>query len=245
MAKKKSVVVLSGGLDSTTILYRTKDVTDVIAVSFNYGQKHKKELEYAAALCEKHHIKHHIIDLWSSGYTKAISNSGSSLVTDAEVPEGHYEADNMASTVVPNRNAVMISMAVSIAVAEGAEEVLVGVHGGDHHIYADCRPEFIKAMKLAADVATDNKVNIVAPYINKSKTSIAIDALAYAVPLEMTWSCYKGGEIHCGRCGTCVERIEAIEEARARWSSNIGQVMDADPTEYEDHEFWLTVKKEN
>ena len=244
MAKKKSVIVLSGGLDSTAALYRIKDAVDVIAVSFNYGQKHKKELDFAASLCADLKIKHHIIDLWSSGYTEAISNSGSSLVTNVDVPEGHYEADNMASTVVPNRNAVMISIAASIAMAEGADNVIVGVHGGDHHIYADCRPEFIEAMNQVVRIASGGKVSVAAPYLYDTKTAIAADALANAIPLDKTWSCYKGGEIHCGRCGTCVERIEAIEEARA-WFSNIGQVMDADPTEYEDHEFWLTVKKEN
>lgn len=237
-----TVVILSGGLDSTTMLYRllADNITVKSCVSFNYGQRHKKELEFAKATCEKLGIKHHLIDLWSSGFTEAIAVSGSSLVSDNDVPEGHYGSENMKQTVVPNRNMVMLAIAGAIAVAEGATSVATGVHSGDHFIYPDCRPEFIAYASNALAFGNEgfgSLEGIIAPYMYSTKEDIAFDALSYKVPLDETWSCYKGGEKHCGKCGTCVERLEAINGAIVKWSESYTNNM-TDYTEYEDEEYW-------
>lgn len=245
----KVIVVLSGGLDSTTLLYDAiAEGYEVIgAVSFNYGQRHKKELDYAKATCEKLFIKHTVIDLWASGLTEALSVSKSSLVSDTDVPEGHYAEDNMKATVVPNRNMIMLSIAGGMAVAEGAHGVVTGVHAGDHFIYPDCRPEFIQAASRALSIGNEGFGHlgtpaIIAPYMNYSKAHIALTAFRLGVPLDETWSCYKGGEIHCGKCGTCVERLEAIDEAQRMIKvDDLKHVYCIDPTEYEDTQFWKQV----
>jgi 7-cyano-7-deazaguanine synthase len=246
----KMVVVCSGGLDSTTLLYKAREEHEVSSVvSFNYGQRHKKELLYAAATAAKFDLRHHIIDLSNSGLTEALAPSGSSLISDNDVPEGHYAAENMKSTVVPNRNMIMLSIALGIAVAEDAQAVATGVHAGDHEIYPDCRPSFILTAALAGWVGNEGMSDlwrspIWAPYINKTKADIAFDALSMGVPLDTTWSCYKGGDIHCGKCGTCVERLEAINEAQAR-AQALGWLIHTytDYTEYEDNWSWAEVVK--
>jgi 7-cyano-7-deazaguanine synthase len=247
------VGILSGGLDSTTMVYQLREqaLEFTSFVSFNYGQRHKKELDFAKATAGKLGVKHHLIDLWSSGLTGALAPSGSALISDAPVPEGHYAEENMKATVVPNRNMTMISIAGGIAVAEGAQFVAVGVHSGDHAVYPDCRPEFIRAASIAlykgnqgfGKLAWDP---VLAPYIYQTKTDIAECALRLGVPLEETWSCYKGGEIHCGKCGTCVERLEAIDEARLRLggagpNDEPFAYEQVDPTKYEDSEYWKGV----
>jgi 7-cyano-7-deazaguanine synthase len=248
MTRDKMVVVTSGGLDSTTLLYKANAEFEVTsAVSFNYGQRHKKELQFAKATCEGLGIPHHIIDLSQSGLKEAFAGSGSSLVTDNDVPEGHYGEDNMKSTVVPNRNMIMLSMALGIAVSEGAQAVATGVHAGDHFIYPDCRPQFIISAAMAAYFGNEGFGNlwhspIWAPFIYKTKADIAYEALALGVPLESTWSCYKGGDKHCGKCGTCVERLEAIDEAIARTQEDETWYIPAvDNTEYEDTSYWRAV----
>jgi 7-cyano-7-deazaguanine synthase len=244
----KGVVVMSGGLDSTTLLYRVLEGFEVVqAVSFNYGQRHKKELEFAQATCEKLHVPWTTIDLWSSGLTELLSESNSSLVSDEEVPEGHYAEENMKATVVPNRNMIMLSIAGGIAVAKKANLIFVGVHAGDHFIYPDCRPEFVNAAGDAIYLGNEGFGElipgpIVAPYMQQSKADIAFDAISLGVPFEETWSCYKGGAIHCGRCGTCVERMEAIATATKRWYAMTGEVV-ADQTPYQDTEFWREALK--
>lgn len=226
----KVTLVLSGGLDSTVMAYKAKferyDITS--AVSFNYGQNHKKELEFAALTCKKLGIKHHIIDLHAAGVTDAIK-SGSVLLQGADaVPEGHYAEESMKATVVPNRNMMMLSIAGAIAVAENSNQVGIGVHAGDHFIYPDCRPAFINSADFTLFVgntgfgelgANVSKEAIWAPFIGITKTEIGDLACQLKVPILDTWSCYKGGAIHCGKCGTCVERMEALG--------------DDDPTEYE------------
>lgn len=246
---KSFVVVFSGGLDSTTLLYDIIEQGGLVkqAVSFNYGQRHKKELEYARATAKQFGLKHTIIDLWSSGLTEALSVSKSSLVSDEEVPEGHYAANNMKSTVVPNRNMIMLSIAGGIAVAEGANKVATGVHSGDHFIYPDCRPEFIEMARRTLFVGNEgfgdlNIDSIYAPYIFKTKDDIALRALDLDVPLAETWSCYNGRENHCGRCGTCVERLEAINNAISSYHKNTG-VWKEDHTVYEDEMFWTRAKE--
>ena len=241
------VAVFSGGLDSTTMvydaLYRGFEIKRL--VSFNYGQRHKKELVFAAITADKLNLPHTVIDLWSSGLTEALVPSGSSLISDTEVPDGHYSEENMKSTVVPNRNMIMISIAGGIAVAEGANGVVIGVHAGDHAIYPDCRPHFIEMVSRTLGVANLGFADfmvagpVLAPYINQSKADIARDALQLEVPLEDTWSCYKGEEIHCGRCGTCVERLEAIDDALSILDDGTFQ----DRTEYADTEYWKYVTK--
>lgn len=246
---KKVAAIVSGGLDSTTMLYDliNQDFEVTQAVSFNYGQRHKKELDFAQATCERLHVPWTLIDLWSSGLTEALSSSESSLISNNDVPEGHYAEENMKSTVVPNRNMIMISIAGGIAVAKDCDYVALGVHAGDHFIYPDCRPSFIYSVSDA--LITGNKGfgfgrtvspgPILAPYINTSKADIALRALELGVPLEQTWSCYKGGDVHCGRCGTCVERLEAIHEAQAVFGEKHPyKVTPVDMTAYEDVNYW-------
>jgi 7-cyano-7-deazaguanine synthase len=209
------------------------------AASFDYGQRHAKELTYARKHCQALNIKHHIIDLSESGLDRILRESGSSLVDGSvDVPHGHYAADNMAATVVPNRNMMMLSIAGAIAVATKADAVATGVHAGDHDIYPDCRPSFIWAMNEALKVGNEGfglQSGVIAPFLHSSKADIAKLALQLHVPIDQTWSCYEGKEKHCGRCGTCVERLEALDQA----SRELG--YGTDTTAYEDEEYWKRV----
>lgn len=257
--RSKAVAIVSGGLDSTTMLYQAvKDPNseyDIIqSVSFNYGQRHKKELDYAEWNCDALGIPWVLIDLWSSGLTEALSDSGSSLVdSKVDVPEGHYAEETMKATVVPNRNMIMLSIAAGIAVAKGAETIMTGVHAGDHFVYPDCRPRFVMAADAAIklgnagfgpfpEVPDSQEVQsaggIAAPYIWITKGQIAYYALQNGVPLDKTWSCYKGDKIHCGKCGTCVERLEAINWAVHSMFGSNADVAEFDKTEYADTNFW-------
>lgn len=246
---KSAVAIFSGGLDSTTMLYSmlANGWEIPAAVSFYYGQKHVKELLYAAKTCEKLGIKHIIINLEVAGLTAALAEADPSRTllsaSDAEVPDGHYTSETMKATVVPNRNMIMLSIAGGIAVANNAACVATGVHQGDHFIYPDCRPEFIQAAGHAlflGNVGFGNMHGIVTPFLLGDKTNIAAEALQLHVPIHESWSCYKGDENHCGRCGTCVERLEAIHDARIRLAEeNPGIEYPADETVYEDTEFWV------
>ncbi len=229
------------------MLYDAVNKYDVVqAVSFLYGQRHQKELDYAEATCEKLHVPWSLIDLWSSGLTDLFSNSGSSLVNfNVDVPEGSYDDETMKATVVPNRNMIMISIAGGIAVAKDAQSIMLGVHAGDHAIYPDCRPRFIDAAQDALIVANDgfgnlsNSDAILTPFLFQTKTDIAVKAFELGVPFHETWSCYKGSKYHCGRCGTCVERLEAIDEAKIRILDSGRSVPSLnDLTQYDDTEFW-------
>lgn len=203
-----AVVLLSGGMDSTTALAWAR--RPVLALSVDYGQRHAVELEAAAKVAAWYGVRHEVLDL--TGWGKLLKGSA---LTDAAVavPEGHYAAPSMAATVVPNRNATMLMAAVGVAEAIGAEQVITAVHSGDHAIYADCRPEFIEAANRTAQVATGNKVRIFAPFVHVSKTVIAEVGARLEAPLHLSWSCYQGGCIHCGACGTCFERREAFRDA--------------------------------
>lgn len=209
---KKSVVVLSGWMDSTTLLYKLLDQwKEVHAISFDYGQKHKKELEYAKATCDKVGCTHSIVDL--SNITKLISNS--SLTSDQEVPEWHYAEENMKKTVVPNRNMIMASIAIGYAVNIGASEVALWVHSGDHAIYPDCRPEFIDALNQVALISNFDPITIYAPYVSGiDKGDIVIEWLKYWVDYALTWTCYKWEWSPCGKCWSCMERLLAFKKAR-------------------------------
>lgn len=224
-AKNKALVIISGGLDSSTLLAVITDLLgydEVEAVSFLYGQRHSKELAFAAKQCRDRGINHTIIDIGTIG----LSLNSSLTQMDQEVPEGHYEAESMKATVVPNRNAIMLAIAWGIAQSKGCSVVAIGAHNGDHAIYPDCRPEFMDAAQTAFNLGTDEQIVLLAPFIESSKADIARDAYQLNVDVANTWSCYKGGEFHCGKCGTCVERKEAFLLAQV-----------PDPTIYEDSSF--------
>lgn len=209
MATKDSVIIVSGGMDSITLLYDKKDEI-ALGISFNYGSNHnEREIPFAKMHCERLGIQHITIDLhFMHEYFK------SSLLEGADsIPEGHYASENMKSTVVPFRNGIMLSIAVGIAESNGLSKVLIANHGGDHAIYPDCRPDFIDAIDKAAMAGTYVKVRIVAPYTQITKTDIARIGKRLGIDYAETWSCYKGGEVHCGKCGTCVERKEALTGA--------------------------------
>lgn len=217
--EKKSLIILSGGMDSVTLLY-DKQEEIALAVTFDYGSNHnKREQEYAAYHCKQLGIEHIIIPLsFIHDYFK------SSLLEGADaIPEGHYAAENMKSTVVPFRNGIMLSIACGLAESRGLDTVLIANHCGDHAIYPDCRGAFINAMSDAMSNGTYANVKIDAPYTDISKTDIARIGKRIGVDYSKTYSCYKGGEKHCGKCGTCVERKEALHDAGID-----------DPTEYEE-----------
>lgn len=206
---KDRILILSGGMDSVTMLYEFKD-TIAMAVSFNYGSNHnQREIPFAQLHCHRLGIPHIVIDLdFMQKYFQ------SSLLSGAEsIPEGHYADVNMKSTVVPFRNGIMLSIATGLAESNGLKTVMMANHGGDHTIYPDCRPEFVSAFDAAAHAGTYNNVNLIAPYTNITKADIAAKGKSLGIDYAETWSCYKGGENHCGKCGTCVERKEAMQMA--------------------------------
>jgi len=205
---KKAVLIVSGGMDSATMSYLYKnDGYDLILVGFNYGQRHVKELESLYKVGEALGAEVRVVDL--TNLTKALH--GSSLTSDeVAVPDGHYTEGSMKKTVVPNRNMIMLSVAIGWAVSQKAASVAYAAHAGDHAIYPDCRPEFAEAMNEAAQLADWHQVSLLRPFVQWSKADIAAEGQRLGVQFELTWSCYKGGLSHCGTCGTCVERREAF-----------------------------------
>lgn len=212
----KAILIYSGGLDSTTLLYEYRE--DIaLAVSFDYGSKHnEREIEYARKNCRKLGIEHLVIPLeFMQKYFR------SSLLKGGEdIPEGSYDDSNMQSTVVPFRNGIMLAIAAGLAESRGLDAIMMANHGGDHAIYPDCRPEFVDAFGKAVEAGTYNGVKLLSPYCDITKRDIALRGKALGIDYSLTYSCYKGGEKHCGKCGTCTERKEALEGF--------------DPTEYED-----------
>ena len=206
---KDSILVLSGGMDSTTLLHDRKDQI-ALAVTFDYGSKHNaREIECAKKNCEMLGIEHIVIPLDFMGkYFKS-----SLLIGGEDIPEGHYADENMKSTVVPFRNGIMLAIAAGLAESRGLKKVMLANHGGDHAIYPDCRPGFVDAMSQAIKEGTYDGVIIDAPYTNITKSDIARIGKRIGVDYNLTYSCYKGGEKHCGKCGTCVERMEALRDA--------------------------------
>lgn len=205
---QKVVVIFSGGMDSFTVLNKAvREGYEVFALSFDYGQRHKKELDYAARVCAELRVHHKIVDI--SAINQLIG--GSSLTSDIEVPEGHYEQESMKQTVVPNRNMILLSMAVGYAVSLEAGKVYYGAHSGDHAIYPDCRPEFVLKMNDVCAIANYEPVEIVCPYLDVSKIAILTDGLKMGLDYGKTWTCYNGREKACGKCGACQERLEAFE----------------------------------
>ena len=205
----KVVVIYSGGMDSFTVLNRAiQDGKEVFALSFDYGQRHVKELKYAAKVCKGLNVAHKVIDISAINQLLA----GSSLTDDIDIPEGHYEAENMKSTVVPNRNMILLSLAVGYAVSVEASQVYYGAHSGDHAIYPDCRPEFVMKMNDVCQIANYEAVEIFSPYLNVNKTAILTDGIAMGLDYSNTWTCYNGRENACGKCGACQERLEAFAD---------------------------------
>lgn len=213
-----AVAVVSGGLDSVTLAYLlAARGYHLHLLSFDYSQRHKKEIGFARACAEALGAEYTVVDLSSLGPLL----SGSALTSSIPVPDGHYAASTMAVTIVPNRNAIFLSIAFGIGVAERAEAVGIGVHAGDHYIYPDCRPAFLTAFGAMQEKASPGGPILLSPFQYLKKSEIVKIGAGLSVPYEKTWSCYKGGEKHCGRCGTCVERKEAFTLSGV-----------ADPTEY-------------
>ena len=224
----KTIVICSGGLDSVSLAHRVAAEHVLMGLlSFDYGQRHAKELKFAAACAHRLGVPHRVVDIRQIGAVL----SGSALTDNVAVPDGDYAEETMRPTVVPNRNAIMLAIAFGMAAAEKADAVATAVHGGDHFIYPDCRPGFIEAFQAMQDRALEGyaEVKLYTPYVQGSKADIVRDGARHGTPFAETWSCYKGGARHCGRCGTCVERREAFHLAGV-----------VDPTVYEDRDFWLT-----
>jgi 7-cyano-7-deazaguanine synthase len=217
------VVLCSGGMDSVTALYRAaREHTVKAAISFDYGSKHNdREIPFAAEHAAKLGVRHEIVPL---RFMDTLFDSDL-LKSGGEIPEGHYEAENMKRTVVPFRNAIMLSIATGFAESIGAEGLVIAAHGGDHAIYPDCREEFMRAMGETMRLGTYAGIQLLRPFIAMTKGQIAAEGARLGVDFARTWSCYKGRAIHCGKCGTCVERREAFLEAGL-----------SDPTVYESTE---------
>lgn len=203
-----TVVIYSGGMDSFTVLHRAlREGRNVHALSFDYGQRHVRELDTAQRVCHALDVPHQVVDI------RAIHGLiDSSALTDATqaMPHGDYASDNLASTAVPNRNMILLSLAIAKAVNIGADRVDYGAHGGDHVLYPDCRPAFVDAMRHAAGLANLAPVEIHAPYLHATKAEILREGLAMGLDYADTWTCYEGGEQACGQCASCRERLEAF-----------------------------------
>ena len=218
---KKIVLIYSGGLDSTVLLFELlAQGHEVLCLSVDYGQRHRKELEHALRICQSVQAPHRFADL--SG-CRALLAGSSQTSDDIDVPEGHYADENMKLTVVPNRNMIMLSVAIGWAVSVGADAVAYAAHNGDHAIYPDCREEFAEGMAQVAMLCDWRGIELLRPFVHMSKGDVVKRGAELDVPFLDTWSCYKGLRFHCGKCGTCVERKEAFAEA------GVG-----DPTLYEE-----------
>ena len=214
------VIIVSGGMDSVTLLhYLMLQGKALTALSFNYGQRHSEELTCAAWQCEKLNVPHKIIDL---GSIKQLLLGSSLTSPEIATPEGHYSQENMKLTVVPNRNMILLSLAIGYAISLKVGNVYYGAHAGDHAIYPDCRPEFVHAMRRVASMCDWEPVDIVAPFQRTDKIGILREGLKLGVDYSHTITCYAGKEKACGRCGSCSERIEAFEKNNVK-----------DPLEYE------------
>lgn len=205
------VVLCSGGMDSVTALYWAyRHHVLKAVVSFDYGAKHNaKEIPFALEHAKALGVRHETVEL---PFVERLFSSAL-LKGGAEIPDGHYEDETMRQTVVPFRNAVMLSIATGFAESAGAGGLVIAAHGGDHAIYPDCREDFMQAMGSAMRLGTYAKIELLRPFIAMDKAAIAAEAAALGADLGRTWSCYKGGALHCGACGTCVERREAFAKA--------------------------------
>ena len=223
-----TLVLCSGGVDSVTLAYKVAHEQRLdCLLAFDYGQRHRKELD-----CVTRHAARlgtELLSLDLKGLAALLP--GSALTDDVPVPQGHYAEESMRTTVVPNRNAIFLTIACGIAAARGLQRVAVAVHGGDHFIYPDCRPEFLAAYREMQRLALNDlaEIEVYTPFLDLSKAEIVAAGAELAVPFGDTWSCYRGEADHCGRCGTCVERREAFALACAH-----------DPVAYTDPDYWRT-----
>lgn len=240
---KKAVVSFSGGMDSTVLAYllRQQGYEEIHLVGFNYGQRHVRELQAAQEVAEHlqgliEKVEFRVVDLSD---LKNLLKGSSQTDDSVEVPEGHYAEETMKATVVPNRNAIMLSIAYGYAISIGADRVCTAVHGGDHFIYPDCRPAFIsrfgQALKHGNEGFGSEGLMLYTPFLDKSKADVCRLGATVDAPLDLTWSCYKGGEDHCGKCGTCVERIEAFKLAEVPDLTIYESELDA-----AEQKFWAT-----
>lgn len=223
LGARRVVALVSGGIDSVTLAhYLHANGADLTLISFDYGQRHRRELLYAELVAQRLSVPHHVVDLAAVGGLLA----GSALTeASVEVPHGHYADHSMRVTVVPNRNAILLAVSAGAAVAQRADAVAFAAHSGDHPIYPDCRPAFVNAFSDMVRIGNEGFVppdfTVMAPFIDMTKAEIVLLGDGLGVPYATTWSCYKGGTLHCGCCGTCVERREAFTVAGV-----------ADPTAY-------------
>lgn len=214
----KVVLLHSGGLDSTVLLYHLRHGGDeVCCLRVDYGQRHSRELDAARSVCDALDVEHRCVDL--SSLTLLLA--GSALTGDVPVPMAPYDAETLKTTVVPNRNMILLSIATAWAVSMKFDAVAYAAHGGDHEIYPDCRPVFAEAMDRAMQLCDWHPVRLLPSFVGKTKADLVTIGNALGVPFDKTWSCYQGGDVHCGACGTCVERREAFRTAGV-----------ADPTQY-------------
>jgi len=216
---KKVLVICSGGMDSITLAHMISSNPDMELkglVCFDYGQRHSKEILYAKTCAEKLDVSFTLVPIPNLGELLK-----SSLTFDGQIPKGSYNQENMTSTVVPNRNAIMLSIAFGIGSSMNVDMIAIAVHGGDHFIYPDCRPEFLKTFDEMQQLALQglSSPRLYAPYKNMSKSEIAVIAKQLDLDIVETWSCYEGGEIHCGLCGTCVERKQAVNDSGVKDST--------------------------
>ncbi len=218
---QKAIVVFSGGLDSTTLLYHLRDGGyEVKALSVNYGQRHRdRELGAAAAVCHKLGIEQRVLDL-----TSLVAFLGRNSLTDASmaVPEGPYSQATIPMTTVPNRNMILLSVGIAWAVSLLFDAVAFGAHSGPRTNYPDCSPGFADAMDRVAHECDEREISILAPFVTWDKGDIVRRGAELGVPFALTWSCYKGGPKHCSQCGTCIDRREAFQKCGL-----------PDPVEYE------------
>jgi len=225
----KAIVILSGGMDSQTLLYSIKEKEQSIcAISFNYNQKQVQEIECARWNCTHLDIEHKIVDISNIG--KSLLKGNALTSSNVDLPEGHYNEENMSLTVVPARNLIMLSIAIAHAISIDYDKVYVGVHAGDHHIYYDCRPLFIRAVQQVSSVCDEKPIQVEAPFLNMTKGQIVSLGKELNVPYKHSWTCYRGGKKACGRCGSDIERILAFHEVGMK-----------DPVEYD--EGWNVVLK--
>ncbi len=206
---KKALIILSGGLDSTVLAHEVVERGDcqLAALSFDYGQKHTRELACAAAQAKQLDIEHTIVAL---PFINALFNSALLSNSDEEIPHGHYEDESMKQTVVPNRNMIMLSIAAGVALSQDRDALYYGAHSGDHAIYPDCRADFVAAMQQALGLCDWQKIDLQVPFLHLDKPEIVRRGAALGVDFGQTWTCYTGGDTPCGECGSCVERSEAF-----------------------------------
>ncbi len=219
--KKKVIVLISGGMDSVCALYdASKKYEVILGVSFNYGSKHNsKEIPFAEYHCKKLGVPHITIDLdfMNKYFDSAL------LQTGGDIPDGHYQDSNMKQTVVPFRNGIMLSITAGLAESKSASGIVIAAHSGDHAIYPDCREDFLASIANTIRLGSYLNIEVIRPFVSMSKDEIAKKGHMLGIDFSKTWSCYKGKNIHCGKCGTCVERKEAFQLAGLE-----------DPTVYEE-----------